>query len=95
MAAADLRLLDEPAAEAPEAVLAAIEDGEVLVAEASLHAQLEATAVARQARLLEPPEWNAGLLFDPRLHLVETAAIDLEPLYLMGSYAETDNIRKK
>ena len=84
----DLRILEEPSAVELAALHTQMGPGETIVAPEALHPQLAGRASELGARVVEPTTWDAGLLFDTRLSLAETDSADLEPLYLMGSYAE-------
>lgn len=83
-----LQVLEAPAAVGLDELRSRIQEREVLLAAQPLHEVLAATVSDRGARLIAPPPWNAKLLFDDRLNLAATESVDLEPLYLMGSYAE-------
>lgn len=80
--------VDQPRAVPPAEALAGLTAGSVVVADAAMHAALEPTACERGLRVLAPEPVDATLLFDPRLRLEPRAAADLEPLYLMGTYAD-------
>lgn len=84
-----LHTLQAPAAVKMAELLESVEDKEVLLAASPIHDVLQDLATSRDARLIEPPPWNAALLFDQRLTLSQACPEDLEPLYLMGSYAES------
>jgi tRNA threonylcarbamoyladenosine biosynthesis protein TsaB len=71
----------EPAALPLERLGAALAPGELLLAEPALAARLGVTAAPL-------PEVSGRDLFDPRLAPRPRAPEDVEPLYLMGSYAE-------
>lgn len=88
VATEDLRLLEAPAAVPLDVLLGRVQPDEVILATTALHDALGAAVSDRGARLIEPSPWNAALMFDELLILRETASEDLEPLYLMGSYAE-------
>jgi tRNA threonylcarbamoyladenosine biosynthesis protein TsaB len=62
--------------------------GDVLVADESLHSQLAERCEAARATLAATPEYGATDLFDPAVVLSNASPDSLEPLYLMGSYAE-------
>jgi hypothetical protein len=53
-----------------------------------LHATLSERTSGDDLSIVEPLHFDAGLLFDSRLALREANVDELEPLYLMGSYAE-------
>lgn len=80
--------LAAPLALAPAEALASLTAGSVVVADPALHAGLAQVAIERNLRLLAPEPVDAAILFDGRLRLEPRAAADLEPLYLMGTYAE-------
>lgn len=80
--------LAPPLALAPAEALASLNAGSVVVADPALHAGLAQVAIERSLRLLAPEPVDAATLFDGRLRLESRAAADLEPLYLMGTYAE-------
>ena len=83
-----LRVVQDPSAVEIETLHQQMQRGEVILAAQPLHAALAPKAAELGARLIEPPPWDARLMFDERLHPIETDSADLEPLYLMGSYAE-------
>jgi tRNA threonylcarbamoyladenosine biosynthesis protein TsaB len=76
-----------PAALPPDALLAQVRPGERLLCASALHGAL-AEAQALGATLAEAPPVDAGLLFAAVLPLQEVQPHQVEPLYLMGSYAE-------
>ena len=78
--------VDPPRATSKEELLAAIAPGEVVLADPKLHELLR--GIADRASLVPHQPWDAALLFDGRLVCAQAAEEDLEPLYLMGSYAE-------
>lgn len=84
-----LQTLQAPAAVEMAELLKSVQEQEVLLAASSIHDDLQDLVTNRQARLVEPPQWNAALMFDQSLTLSAAASEDLEPLYLMGSYAES------
>ena len=84
-----LHTLQAPAAVKMAELLKSVEGQEVLLAASPIHDVLQDLVTNRDARLIEPPPWNAALLFDQRLTLSQACTEDLEPLYLMGSYAES------
>jgi len=83
-----LQVLEAPSAVGLDELRDRIQANEVLLAAEPLHETLATTVLDRGAKLIAPPPWNAKLLFDDRLDLTATESADLEPLYLMGSYAE-------
>lgn len=78
----------QPQAVPPAEAIAGLASGSVVVADAAMQATLSATAHERGLRVLAPEPVDASMLFDPRLRLEPCAAPDLEPLYLMGTYAD-------
>ena len=78
--------VDPPRATSKEELLAAITPDEVVLADPSIHELLQ--GVSDRGSLLPSHPWNASLLFDRRLDCPEADEKDLQPLYLMGSYAE-------
>ena len=83
-----LQVLEAPSAVGLDELRDRIQVDEVLLAAEPLHETLSTAVSDRGAKLIAPPSWNAKLLFDDRLDLTATESADLEPLYLMGSYAE-------
>jgi tRNA threonylcarbamoyl adenosine modification protein YeaZ len=79
--------LEPPAALPLQELLARIRPGERLLCTATLHAVL-ASARERPAVLVEPEPVDAGVLFAAALTLQPADPHRVEPLYLMGSYAE-------
>jgi tRNA threonylcarbamoyladenosine biosynthesis protein TsaB len=90
---AGVELAAPPRATTPAELQAAIAAGEVLIAAPELHAQLEPIARACGAELRASGTYDGRHLFHGALRLRETEPAGLEPLYLMGSYAETPEIR--
>jgi tRNA A37 threonylcarbamoyladenosine modification protein TsaB len=81
---------EEPAWIEPELFARSLEAGDLVLAPTALHPLL-ADAVARAgATMRDQPPAHAGHLFASWLRLQETALDALEPLYLMGSYAQPD-----
>jgi len=78
----------QPHALPPAEALASLAAGSVVIADMALHGELQQAARERHLRLLAPEPVDAATLFDRRLRLGEHAAADLEPLYLMGTYAD-------
>ncbi len=78
-------LSEAPRATAADEVHESISSDETVVAAGALHPLL---ATSRAKALIEPAPFDARLLFDGRLALCEPPSDGLEPLYLMGSYAE-------
>lgn len=89
LAAAPRAELLEPArATSLQELLASINPTEQLLCAPDLHPYLEC---ANAVRLVEPAGHDATLLFDP-LIAPRPAGAELEPLYLMGSYAEQPEV---
>lgn len=82
--AGGVRLVEPPRAVTREELLASVRREEALLAEEALHPMLSATAGSPVATV----PFAADLLFDDRLQLSSRSGDQLEPLYLMGSYAE-------
>lgn len=82
-----LQELSPPAALPPAELLALITPGELLVCAQALHATLQ-PARERGAELAEPAPVDAGVLFSAALPLQPADPRTIEPLYLMGSYAD-------
>lgn len=80
--------LTQPQALAPAEAIASLTAGSVVVADPALHAALAQVAAERSLRLLAPEPVDGATLFDGRLRLEARVAADLEPLYLMGTYAD-------
>ena len=80
--------VEPPRAEPLPALAAALHRGEVIVAERALHALLQPHARAHGVDLQTPGTHCGRHLFHPALAPRATEPADLEPLYLMGSYAE-------
>jgi tRNA threonylcarbamoyl adenosine modification protein YeaZ len=85
-------LLSEPRATELEELLNSIQDGETLLTTPAVRATLD--ALAKEVVFVEPAPFDAALLFNTRLGTRATAIDELEPLYLMGSYAESNRTRK-
>ena len=83
-----LALLEEPAALPWTDVLARVAPGDVVVLPASLLAQRGSELGARGAVLLAANEVLASELFAAGLPFAAAATADLEPRYLMASYAD-------
>lgn len=83
-----LALLEEPAALPWADLLARVAPGDVVVLPASLLAQRGSELGARGAVLLAANEVLANELFAPGLPFAAAATADLEPRYLMASYAD-------
>jgi tRNA threonylcarbamoyl adenosine modification protein YeaZ len=88
IAANDNRLLTQPCAVSLDALASAVQAGEHLLAAPELHARLAAVVGDRKVRLIAPTPFDAGLLFDDGVGFRDVEPGQLEPLYLMGSYAE-------
>jgi len=69
-------------------IVSRLQEGDRVLADASALQALRALALPAQVAVLPAPEVTAEDLFDSRLELVTQAAHELEPLYLMGTYAE-------
>lgn len=82
------RLISEPRATELAELFESIQPGETLLAAEPLHATLSERTSGDDLSIVEPLHFDAGLLFDSRLALREANVDELEPLYLMGSYAE-------
>ncbi|MCB9877469.1 MAG: tRNA (adenosine(37)-N6)-threonylcarbamoyltransferase complex dimerization subunit type 1 TsaB [Planctomycetes bacterium] len=82
-----LRELEPAAAVETDAALARVSAGDVVVAPAALLAQLDALLRERAATGLVAEGLGAEALFASGLPRREAAAVDLEPRYLMASYA--------
>lgn len=80
-------LSEAPAAVPFDVLRAALRGDELVLASAGLLAQLASLLPAGTA-LAAAPAVHGRDLFDPRVALRTVAAEELEPLYLMGSYAE-------
>ena len=81
---AKVGLLDPPRATSLQELAAAVRPGEHILCSAELWPRLAEEIAASR---IEPARHDAALLFDPSLDL-RVAAPGIEPLYLMGSYAE-------
>lgn len=85
-------LASEPIAVPAEVLLETIEEGEVLLVEDSVQPTVEEVARARGCQLLRLVESHrtrlSDLMLHPKLALRAARQEELEPLYLMGSYAE-------
>ena len=79
-----VELVADPIATEFEVLAAAIGSEETLLAEVALHERLSTIHTS----ILAPIPWDAAALFDARLRPRITTTDALEPLYLMGSYAE-------
>lgn len=87
----DKVVLAEPLAAVEfEALVDSIGDDDVLLVEESILPQLETIAAQRPCTImaLDADRALAELLLDPRLAPRMASAEELEPLYLMGSYAD-------
>lgn len=82
-----LELRSEPRAETIAELQDCVDGDETLVCDAAAANTLAAALPGR--RILPLPGYDAAWLFDPRLGLRAVPPAELEPLYLMGSYAET------
>lgn len=78
----------QPQALPPADILAGLTAGCVVLADPGLHQALAQVAAERRLRLVAPKPVEGITLFDARLGLEPCAAADLEPLYLMGTYAD-------
>ncbi|MBK8100264.1 MAG: tRNA (adenosine(37)-N6)-threonylcarbamoyltransferase complex dimerization subunit type 1 TsaB [Planctomycetes bacterium] len=77
-----------PAALAGERLPELLRTGDLLLATPSLHATLAPMAQAVGVELMAPAPADARELFAIGVPMRTAGAADLEPLYLMGSYAE-------
>jgi tRNA threonylcarbamoyl adenosine modification protein YeaZ len=78
----------EPAAIALEAVLASLQENDRILTSPLVVPQIEARATALGATVETIGAVDAGSLFAANLPLERCASAQLEPRYLMGSYAE-------
>jgi len=87
-----IRLLSPPSADPVAAVLARLAGvgsaGSAILAPAALHEQVRSKLSLAASLCHTLPPIGAAPLLDPRLSWQPTE-VDIEPLYLMGSYAET------
>lgn len=83
-----VRHLEPPAAQPLERILASLQPGDQVVATAALAAQLGPELAARGVGVRRLAPIGAAALFTAPVLLQPTAAEQLEPRYLMGSYAE-------
>ncbi|MHC4516561.1 MAG: tRNA (adenosine(37)-N6)-threonylcarbamoyltransferase complex dimerization subunit type 1 TsaB [Planctomycetota bacterium] len=83
-----VRLAEPPRAVERDKLLQSIQQDEVLLADRALHPMLQEVAQRVACSILEPIPFGADLLFQEQLEFVTRAGEQLEPLYLMGSYAE-------
>ncbi len=77
-----------PRATTAEELWDSIAEGDAVLAPEELHPKLEEAVSSRGATLHATPEIKASLLFHAALAPRPTASDELEPLYLMQSYAE-------
>jgi tRNA threonylcarbamoyladenosine biosynthesis protein TsaB len=77
-----------PRAAAPASVAAILGAGEVAIADEAVARELR--ALGSGARFVLPAAFDAALLLDERLTPRPVQWHELEPLYLMGSYADPD-----
>jgi len=80
----------EPRATSAAELLADIGEGEIVLADNSIQPILQQVCRDKQCELLAPSSQRPNiceLLFDARIGLRETSGEQLQPLYLMGSYA--------
>ncbi len=82
------RLVEPPRAVERDELLGSIQPKEVLLAERALHPLLQEATERLGASILEPIPFGADLLFHEQLQLAPRTGAQLEPLYLMGSYAQ-------
>lgn len=80
--------VDAPHALPPAHVLTSLTENSVVVADPAMHEALATTARERNLRVLAPEPVDAWMLFDMRLALLHREPAELEPLYLMGTYAD-------
>ncbi|MBM4063349.1 MAG: hypothetical protein FJ265_19955 [Planctomycetes bacterium] len=85
---AGLRHLVPPRAAPWHEVIGDLAAGDLVIAPRELAARLGTTAGDRGAAVVVPAALDASALFAPRLPLRPCAPDELEPRYLMGSYAE-------
>jgi hypothetical protein len=83
-----LRQLRAPAALTFGELAAELDAGDLVLAAPALHDQLAAMVATAGAAMAAPTAIAAAHLFLPQLLLQATAPAGLEPLYLMGSYAD-------
>lgn len=86
---AGLRHEAEPAAISLEALLASLRPGDHILTSAAVGAQIETAAKAAGACIETITKADAADLFASHLQLVPCSSAQLEPRYLMGSYAES------
>lgn len=75
-----------PCAIAEAEVGAHLQLGDAILANKTMAPRLAAAAGAAQAEWHDLPAVHAGLLFAPSLSFTTASLVELEPLYLMGSY---------
>lgn len=83
-----VRFRETPRAVEREELLESIGPQEVLLADETLHPMLLDAVQRTGASLVSALPFGADLLFDEQLQLTPSSGGQLEPLYLMGSYAE-------
>jgi len=83
-----VRTVGDPQALPPAHALTSLTENAVVVADPAMHEALAATARERNLRVLAPEPVDAWMLFDARLALLDREPAELEPLYLMGTYAD-------
>jgi len=84
------QMIAEPRATSAGELVAEIGECEIVLADKSIQPILERACRDKRCELLPPPSDRPDLcelLFDPRISLRETRGEQLQPLYLMGSYA--------
>lgn len=86
---AGLRHEIEPAAIPLEALLASLRPGDHILTSAAVGAQIGPQATAVGASVATIAHVDAADLFAPHLRLAPCTSAQLEPRYLMGSYAES------
>ena len=86
--AGGVQLTQSPRAVEREELLESIQSREVLLADEALHPMLQEATERVGATLVRAIPVSADLLFHQQLQLLTRTGDQLEPLYLMGSYAE-------
>lgn len=85
---ARVELSSPPAAITIDAFRASLDAGDRVFAETALDSWLESACAGAGADHAALPSYDAGTMFAPTLVPRRQKPVDLEPLYLMGSYAE-------
>lgn len=86
--AGGVQLRESPRAVGREELLESIRPQEVLLADEALHPMLQEAAGRVGASIVRTVAFGADLLFHQQLRFLTRKGDQLEPLYLMGSYAE-------